>query len=325
VTKSPPSVPLHEFADTSEAATWRRVEGEWRPLYGSYFKEGLSVEYHDFRSRQPLRWHESFHPDSFEICLNWSGSGTIRSDETRLDIAPKTVAYYFPQQGRLEAERQAEEKHTFVTLELSREYLHRIFSGDDSQLQPWVREYLAGRLESKHFALAEPMPPAVQRLFPNWRKPPVLKAAQRLWYQSRVLEIISLLLFDPGGSGEMFCTRQQRLARERVDKIKSMLEKDLADPPSMEAMGRAIGCSAPYLSRIFSSEMGMTMPQYLRQLRLEKAARLLREGRHNVTEAAYEVGYNSLSHFSKAFYETFGCCPGLYPQGAKIFSGKKKR
>jgi AraC-like DNA-binding protein len=25
------------------------------------------------------------------------------------------------------------------------------------------------------------------------------------------------------------------------------------------------------------------------------------------------VGYNSLSHFSQAFHETFGCCPGLYP------------
>ena len=33
----------------------------------------------------------------------------------------------------------------------------------------------------------------------------------------------------------------------------------------------------------------------------------------DVTEAALEVGYNSLSHFSAAFHETFGCCPGLYP------------
>ena len=53
--------------------------------------------------------------------------------------------------------------------------------------------------------------------------------------------------------------------------------------------------------------------QHLRQLRLEKAAELLRSGEYNVTEAALEVGYNSLSHFSAAFHETFGCCPGLYP------------
>jgi AraC-like DNA-binding protein len=32
-----------------------------------------------------------------------------------------------------------------------------------------------------------------------------------------------------------------------------------------------------------------------------------------VTEVALEVGYSSLSHFSHAFCETMGCCPGLYP------------
>jgi AraC-like DNA-binding protein len=57
----------------------------------------------------------------------------------------------------------------------------------------------------------------------------------------------------------------------------------------------------------------MTIPQYTRQLRMERAAELLRSGNFNVTEAALEVGYSSLGHFSQAFHETFGCCPGLYP------------
>ena len=47
---------------------------------------------------------------------------------------------------------------------------------------------------------------------------------------------------------------------------------------------------------------------------MERAAELLRTGRYNVTEAATEVGYSSLSHFSKAFCETIGCCP--VPPGA---------
>ena len=48
-------------------------------------------------------------------------------------------------------------------------------------------------------------------------------------------------------------------------------------------------------------------------MRMKRAAGLLRGGRFNVTEAAMEVGYSSLSHFSLAFHEHFGCCPGLYP------------
>jgi len=46
---------------------------------------------------------------------------------------------------------------------------------------------------------------------------------------------------------------------------------------------------------------------------MERAAELLLSGKYNVTEAALEVGYSSLSHFSQAFCQTMGCCPGLYP------------
>ena len=46
---------------------------------------------------------------------------------------------------------------------------------------------------------------------------------------------------------------------------------------------------------------------------MERAAELLKRGACNVTEAAFAVGYSSLGHFSTAFHETFGCCPGLYP------------
>jgi AraC-like DNA-binding protein len=67
------------------------------------------------------------------------------------------------------------------------------------------------------------------------------------------------------------------------------------------------------LSRTFSQELGVTIPQYLRQLRMERAAALLLSGKFNVTEAAFEVGYASLSHFSQAFCQTMGCCPNLYP------------
>jgi AraC-like DNA-binding protein len=53
---------------------------------------------------------------------------------------------------------------------------------------------------------------------------------------------------------------------------------------------------------------------------MERAASLLREGRLNVTQAALEVGYSSLSHFSTAFHDVIGCCPGLYP----LMPGAKK-
>ncbi|MBL9129319.1 MAG: helix-turn-helix transcriptional regulator, partial [Verrucomicrobiales bacterium] len=107
--------------------------------------------------------------------------------------------------------------------------------------------------------------------------------------------------------------RAKRIATDRVEKVAALLRERLAEPPTLEEIGRQVGCSPFYLSRTFSAEMGMTIQQFLRQARLEKAADLLRSGRFNVTEAAMEVGYSSVSHFSQAFHEQFGCCPGLYP------------
>lgn len=143
------------------------------------------------------------------------------------------------------------------------------------------------------------------------RQPPVHAAAQTIWYQCKALELAVTFLMKP--EEELFCTRQQRMAQERVEQVKMLLQQNLVEPPSLEELGRKIGCSHFYLSRIFSTHTGQTITQHLRQLRMEKAARLLQSGEYNVTEAALEVGYSSLSHFSTAFHETFGCCPGLYP------------
>jgi AraC family transcriptional regulator len=148
-------------------------------------------------------------------------------------------------------------------------------------------------------------------------QPPVPRAAQSLWYQSKALELMSHFLFAPKDP-ELFCMRQKRVARDRVERTKELLARDLANPPTLEALGQEVGCSPFYLSRIFSREVGLTIPQFLRNLRMERAAALLRSGRYNVTEAATEVGYSSLSHFSKAFCETIGCCPVLYPMAKHI-------
>ena len=154
---------------------------------------------------------------------------------------------------------------------------------------------------------------AQQQLISTLRQPPVYAAAQPLWYQCKALELAVTFLLQPPPETEMFCSRQQRLAQERVEQVIFLLKQNLAEPPALEELGKKIGCSHFYLSRIFSAQTGHTITHHLRQLRMERAAELLKSGEHNVTETALEVGYNSLSHFSAAFHETYGCCPGLYP------------
>lgn len=66
---------------------------------------------------------------------------------------------------------------------------------------------------------------------------------------------------------------------------------------------------------IFSEFTGIPIGKFHQLLRVKKAAELLKSGRFNVSEASLEVGYNSLSHFSKAFTEVMGCRPSEFSRG----------
>ena len=306
----------------AENGVWRHIQGEWRQLFGSFSREGISIEYHHFRSEKELDWSRSFHADGLEICLNLQGSATLRAGDggRETHIGVRSVAYYAPAPNeKFVATRTPGEHHHFVTVELSREYLaRRVGESADAMAAP-VRAFLQKQPGAGAFVVGQPMNLALQTIARALAEPPVnpRSSAGRLWYESKVLELLALLLFEPAAPDaeskkEMFCDRQKRLSRERVEQACAILRRDLENPPSLEMLASQVGCGTFHLSRMFSQQVGQTVPQYLRQVRLEKAAQLLREGRHNVTEAATAVGYSSLSHFSKAFWETYGCCPGLY-------------
>ena len=307
------------LSSTAENGVWRNIQGEWRQLFGSFSREGISIEYHQFRSEKELDWSRSFHEDSLEICLNLQGTGVLYTGKEHDLLGVRSVACYLPgRRSGFVATRTPGEHHHFLTLEMSRDYLLRQLSFHLAALVPSVRAFLENTpLTDVVRVDVQPMTMAVQNIARALAEPPANAAAPagQVWYEAKILELLSLLLFAPEtsvGGEEMFCDRQKRLGRERVERACAVLARDLENPPSLEMLAAEVGCGAFHLSRTFSQQVGRTVPQFLRQLRLERAAQLLREGRCNVTEAATAVGYSSLSHFSKAFWEAYGCCPGLY-------------
>jgi AraC-like DNA-binding protein len=284
------------------------VGAEWRQLGGSFRRHGFSFEWHEFESPGEVDWARSFHAGSVEICLNVAGEGHVAARGERMDVRARTAAFYVcgAAGGGIEAKRRPSERHRFVTVELAPEFLRRHLTGHRAWLHPAVAALVGNDGAKSAVGVTVPM-------LARQQETPVLLEAQVLWYQAKALELVVELLFRPADGKELFCARAKRLAHGRVEKVVTILRGRLAEPPTLEELGREVACSPYYLSRTFSAEMGMTIPQYLRQLRLERAAELLRSGRFNVTEAAMEVGYSSLSHFSQAFHEHFGCCPGLYP------------
>ena len=74
------------------------------------------------------------------------------------------------------------------------------------------------------------------------------------------------------------------------------------------------GLSPNYLSALFHRRTGSTISDYLARLRVEEAARLLREGA-SVAEAAQAVGYADARHFAHKFKAIMGSLPSEHQRG----------
>lgn len=296
-----------------EAALWRAAGARWRQLAGDFPRLGVSFEWHELPASREVDWAPSFHPGSVELCLNLAGAGEVKLGAEALTFGTWTAGFYRQGTNLLKARRLTGEAHLFITVELSPSFLARHLKELSADLHPLIREAVEGTAKASALGGLEPMNARLRDLVMSLRQPPVLASAQSIWYQAKAVELMGEFFFEPPAHAELFCHRQQRVARDRVESVMSILRRDLANPPTLEQLGLEVRCSPFYLSRTFSKETGQTIPQYLRQLRLERAAELLRQGQLNVTEVALEVGYNSLSHFSQAFHLQFGCCPGLYP------------
>src|SRR5262249_19172195 len=155
--------------------------------------------------------------------------------------------------------------HQFLTAEMSYAFLRQHLAGVQESLHPQVSEIFSRRGGKSAVTPAIRLTSRLQQLLASLREPPGLAIAQTLWYPAKALEVASELFFLAPDGQEMFCQRQQQLGAERVEKVVALLKARIAEPPTLEEIGQAVGCSPFHLSRTFSSATGMTIPQYLRQ------------------------------------------------------------
>ncbi len=77
----------------------------------------------------------------------------------------------------------------------------------------------------------------------------------------------------------------------------------------VEELAKSLHISRAQLFRKLKPLVQMSPGRYIRFVRLESAREILQKGTHNVTEAAFAVGFVNVSHFSRSFYKQFGFSP----------------
>lgn len=100
---------------------------------------------------------------------------------------------------------------------------------------------------------------------------------------------------------------------ELMERIMKVVNENLSDSDfNVEKMCDEVGVSRTQLHRKLKEMTGVPTSEFLRNIRLNEAARLIRERKINITQVSYMVGFANNSHFSTAFKKYFGISPSEY-------------
>ena len=97
-----------------------------------------------------------------------------------------------------------------------------------------------------------------------------------------------------------------------VAEMKRFMQVNFQKPIRVEQVVNYIGIERSYASRIFRKLENRTLQQYLIELRMHAAQRMLAEHRYSIESIAYAVGYTSYTSFERCFRTKVGCAPSEY-------------
>jgi AraC-like DNA-binding protein len=97
-----------------------------------------------------------------------------------------------------------------------------------------------------------------------------------------------------------------------VVRAKNYINEHLQDDITLTDLARAACTSTFYICKLFKRHTGVNFTEYVSRMRIEKARELLLNPNLRISEIAYEVGFQSLTHFNRVFRKLIGEAPTTY-------------
>ena len=275
--------------------------------------------YYDILHKKTLgfvNWH--WH-NELQYCLVLEGPVTFSVDHSEYTLAAGSGILINARRLHMARSRRPG-KGVYLCFDFSPRLLS-LFRG--SQLE---KKYVKPLLENPDFT-ALPLEPEIPWQKAILDKLRVLYAAYRDQRSGYELSVISLLLqcwsqlvenTQTPAVQKTSVQRHQLVVREILDYI----AKHYSENFTMDDIGAAVNYSGAECCRMFKSALNETIYQYLNVYRLERAAELLRQGNHSISQVAYETGFCSASYFIKCFKSLLGQTPLQYRKNWELGASK---
>jgi AraC-like DNA-binding protein len=124
-----------------------------------------------------------------------------------------------------------------------------------------------------------------------------------------ILRVLSQAPIDRILSSKAYLLSVRFADRERIDRICQYIAEHSTHPIVLSQAASAAHMSVPAFTRFFKKCTGKTFIEYLTELRVGAACRLLVETDRTVTQVCYATGFNNISNFNRRFRELKGVTP----------------
>ncbi len=283
-------------------------------------KPGLILSLQDMTPKGEVVSHIEAKYDCLKFAYFLSGEGNVDYNflDTRLkrnfdeDLVHHSYVYFTPEiEGKIRF--KAKQRLQQFSINISPSVLLDYFNGQFNIGPHTLREILAGSDQTSFFhtaRISRLMLGAIHQIL-NCQ---YSDAMRRLYIESKTMELIAHK-FDQIIQTQTIKNKSPKLNVDDCKRIKKavyILTNNFENPPGLFDLAKSVGTTHTRLNLGFRRMYGTTAFGFLRQIRLEKAKQLLEKDGLNVTQTAYEVGYNSIPSFSKAFSDYFGKNPTKY-------------
>ena len=197
----------------------------------------------------------------------------------------------------------------------------------DAAVPVHVGERLVGFLQTGQILLNAPDKQRFARTakqLVRWGLDVDLSQAEEAYFHTKVLpkkqyaSVLRLLtIFGQHLSmlSNQLTTQSDHAEPANVTRAREFIAQNQDRDLSLHEVAKAVNTSTYYFCKVFKKATGLTFTDYLSGVRIEKAKNLLLNANLRVSEIAYEVGFQSLTHFNRVFRKLTGQSPSHYRNG----------
>jgi AraC-like DNA-binding protein/ligand-binding sensor protein len=112
--------------------------------------------------------------------------------------------------------------------------------------------------------------------------------------------------------------QEEEIESPLIRRARAYIHANQGDPIDLAKVAQAMHVSVFYFCKLFKKATGLTFTEYLGRVRVEKAKQLLLNPHLRISEIAYDVGFQSLTHFNRVFRQVTGKSPSAYREAKSV-------